>query len=291
MDNEFLLQDRLQKIQQIINQYGEENFYISFSGGKDSVVVSELIDLALPGNKIPRVYINTGIEYKLMVDFVQRKKKEDSRFIIIQPAKPIKQMLESEGYPFKSKEHSEILFSYQLSGHKKWVDGYLNKGTPYGCPEKLKYQFNENFTLKVSDHCCDELKEKPLLKWQKENNKMCAITGLMRSEGGRRSHINCILLKKDKLLKFHPIAPMNKKWEDWFISTYNIELCSLYYPPYNFSRTGCKGCPFNPTLQKDLEILNDFLPYEAKQCEIIWEPVYTEYRRINYRLKEGELND
>lgn len=38
-DNEFLLQDRLQKIRQIINKYGEENFYISFSGGKDSTVL------------------------------------------------------------------------------------------------------------------------------------------------------------------------------------------------------------------------------------------------------------
>lgn len=33
MTNEFLLQDRIQKIQQIIRKYGEENFYISFSGG------------------------------------------------------------------------------------------------------------------------------------------------------------------------------------------------------------------------------------------------------------------
>nr|DAS85093.1 MAG TPA: hypothetical protein [Caudoviricetes sp.] len=28
MTNEFILQDRLQKIRQIINQYGEDNFYI-----------------------------------------------------------------------------------------------------------------------------------------------------------------------------------------------------------------------------------------------------------------------
>lgn len=36
MDNEFILQDRIQKIQQIIGKYGEENFYISYSGGLDS---------------------------------------------------------------------------------------------------------------------------------------------------------------------------------------------------------------------------------------------------------------
>ena len=67
LDNEFLLQDRIQKIQQVIEKYGEENFYVSFSGGKDSVVVSHLLDLAIPGNKIPRVYCNTGIEYSWKV--------------------------------------------------------------------------------------------------------------------------------------------------------------------------------------------------------------------------------
>lgn len=45
MDNEFLLQDRLQKIRQIIRKYGEENFYLSFSGGKDSTVLSALCEI------------------------------------------------------------------------------------------------------------------------------------------------------------------------------------------------------------------------------------------------------
>lgn len=75
MTNEFLLQDRLQKIRQIIGKYGEENFYISFSGGKDSTVLSALIDLAIPGNKIPRVYANTGIEYRLILEFVERERE------------------------------------------------------------------------------------------------------------------------------------------------------------------------------------------------------------------------
>lgn len=78
MNNEFLLQDRLQKIRQIINQYGEENFYISFSGGKDSTVLSALVDMALPDNTIPRVYANTGIEYRLIVDFVERERERAS---------------------------------------------------------------------------------------------------------------------------------------------------------------------------------------------------------------------
>lgn len=78
MDNEFLLMDRIQKIKQVIKQYGEENFYISFSGGKDSTVLSALVDMALPDNTIPRVYANTGIEYRLIVDFVERERERAS---------------------------------------------------------------------------------------------------------------------------------------------------------------------------------------------------------------------
>lgn len=64
-ENEFMLQDRIQKIKSINELYDlENNAYLSFSGGKDSTVLHHLLDEALPGNKIPRVYINTGIEYK-----------------------------------------------------------------------------------------------------------------------------------------------------------------------------------------------------------------------------------
>lgn len=46
-DNELLLFDRLEKIKQVINQYGEDNFYLSFSGGKDEkspIIIKESPD-------------------------------------------------------------------------------------------------------------------------------------------------------------------------------------------------------------------------------------------------------
>lgn len=75
-ENEFLLADRIQKIKSMNELYDlENNSYISFSGGKDSTVLSKLIDIALPNNKIPRVYINTGIEYKLLVQYIMRERE------------------------------------------------------------------------------------------------------------------------------------------------------------------------------------------------------------------------
>ena len=74
-ENEFILQDRLNVIRDTIAKYGEENFYISFSGGKDSTVLHHLIDMAIPGNKIPRVFDDTGIEYNLVREFVRERER------------------------------------------------------------------------------------------------------------------------------------------------------------------------------------------------------------------------
>lgn len=84
------------------------------------------------------------------------------------------------------------------------------------------------------------------------------------------------------------MSVVTKEWEDWFITEYNVDICDIYYPPYSYERTGCKGCPFAPHLQKELDVLERFFPNERKQCEIIWGPVYEEYRRLNYRLKRTE---
>lgn len=298
---EFLLFDRIEKIKQITEQYDlENNAYISFSGGKDSTVLHYLIDLALPNNKIPRVFINTGIEYLDIVKFVKELAKIDDRFIIIPPTQPIKRVLETYGYPFKSKEHCVKVGQYQRGFINKsnieYRNGsYLNENGEFikarwCCPDILKYQFEDDFKLQLSDKCCFKLKKEPASKWAKENNKTILLTGMRKEEGGQRTSLNCITTKNNKLVKFHPLIVVSEQWEDEFINQNNIKLCKLYYPPFNFKRTGCKGCPFALGLQEQLDVMERLLPNEKKQCESIWKPVYDEYRRIGYRLrKKGEI--
>lgn len=293
MDNEFLLQDRIQKIQSVIEKYGEENFYISFSGGKDSTVLHELVDMAIPGNKIPRVYANTGIDLNMIFDFVKRKSETDDRIVIVKPTTPIVQMLKEEGYPFKSKKHSCYVERYSRIGKSTGITQYLGEredkkpwGSENSCPKILRYQFTGENTLKISDKCCVRLKEDPLQRWAEENGKRFYMSGLMKAEGGRRSNSPCLVIKNGKLKAFQPLAPLTKEWEEWFVEQYKVYICEIYKPPYNFPRTGCKGCPFALHLQEELETLEKFFPAERKQCEIIWAPVYAEYRRLGYRLKK-----
>ena len=296
MDYELLLFDRLNVIKDTINKYGEQNFYLSFSGGKDSTILHHLIDMALPNNRIPRVFINTGIEYNDIVKFVKELASKDDRFVILKPTKPIKQVLEKYGYPFKSKEHSLYVSVYQNKGtESKTIQRYLNpseKRKSFGCPLNLNYQFEKDFTIKISNQCCYKLKKEPVKKWAEQNNKSITIAGMRKEEGGTRKSLDCIITKNGKAVKFHPLAVVDDEWENEFIKRNNIQLCKLYYPPFNFDRTGCKGCPFALKLQEQLDTMLMYLPNEKKQCEMIWKPIYEEYRKLGYRLRKdnGQMN-
>lgn len=175
---------------------------------------------------------------------------------------------------------------YQNSGNTKSVTKYLNRvDSRYACPARLKYQFSDGFNISVSNKCCYKLKKEPAEKWRKENGKSITITGMRADEGGLRAGLKgCAIFDEGRLKKFHPLQPVTEDFINWYVETRNIKLCDLYYPPYNFERTGCKGCPYSTDLQRQLDIMACFLPAERKQCEYIWAPVYAEYRRIGYRL-------
>ena len=296
MDYELTLFDRIEVIKTAYEKYDlEHNAYISFSGGKDSTVLHYLFDEALPNNRIPRVYIDTGIEYQMIREFVYNMAKNDDRFVIVKPTLPIKATLEKYGYPFKSKEHSMRVYQFNKGTNanyiKKYLSGYDHNGKPstFVCPKILKYQFEERGKYNYSNLCCQKMKKEPFHKWEKENHKSIAMTGMRREEGGSRARLGCIITdSKGRLKKFHPLIKVDEQWEDWYIKERNIRLCELYYPPFNFKRTGCKGCPFSLDLANQLDVMGRLLPNVRKQCEILWKPVYEEYRRIGYRLTKSE---
>lgn len=148
---EMLLFDRLNVIRDTITKHGEDKFYISFSGGKDSTVLHHLVDKALPNNNIPRVYINTGIEYLDIVKFVKEFATKDERFVMIRPQQNIKKTLEEFGYPFKSKEYANWLKVYQK--HADRIDPYLKECTEK--PELLEdWEYIHNLPVNVKYIVC-----------------------------------------------------------------------------------------------------------------------------------------
>ena len=163
-DFEFMLEDRISKIKAINEQYNLlDNSYIAFSGGKDSVVLSHLIDIALPNNKIPRVFANTGIEYISLVKYVKNIQLSDDRIIILNQKRNIKKTLEQYGYPFKSKEYALRVNQFNKGSNANYIKHYLstNNSKYFKCPKCLRYQFEEVGKYNYSNQCCYRLKKYP----------------------------------------------------------------------------------------------------------------------------------
>lgn len=149
-DFEFLLFDRVEKIKSIVAEYGEQNCYISFSGGKDSTVLHYLIDLALPNNKIKRVYKDTGIEYPQIRKYVKGLASADNRIVYLKPNKNIKKILERDGYPFKSKQHSHNFQIYK--NNIEQCEYYKDEVEKMNIVERIKKQ---NYTKADVDYIND----------------------------------------------------------------------------------------------------------------------------------------
>lgn len=209
---EFQLQERIIFIQELAKQYDLSKAYISFSGGKDSVILSKLFDIALPNNTIERVYFNTGIEYNLMIKYVKELASKDTRINIINSNKNVKATLEKVGYPFKSKEHSTKLNMYQNGSKAKSLIKYLGDSS-FACPSALKCQFTKEYNLKVSPYCCKEFKKDIAKKYQKENNKSIKILAMRREEKGQRAKLKCISQNKDITI-INPLAPITEDLEE-----------------------------------------------------------------------------
>lgn len=292
IDYELELFDRIEVIKQVVAKYGEDKFYLSFSGGKDSTALHYLLDKALPNNKIPRVFMNTGLEFLAVVKFVKALAEKDDRIVIVNSKIPVRKSLDENGYPFKNKEFSRYADIYWRKGFTKSTKRYYEHKGMNAVPEKLKYIFSNECPIHISDKCCEIRKEKPIWAWAREHNRPIALVALVGGEGGRRDafskdadgNVHCFVTKTKYQQFFYPLRKVDGEFVNEFIKREAISLCELYYPPFNFTRTGCKGCPFGIDLQRQLELIEDYFPNEYKQCELVWKPVYDEYRRIGYRL-------
>lgn len=88
------------RIQEWVDEYGEDGVYVSFSGGKDSTVLLDIARSIYPNMKA--VFVDTGLEYPEIRQFVNAFDNVD----ILKPKMTFKEVIEKYGYPFISKEVS-----------------------------------------------------------------------------------------------------------------------------------------------------------------------------------------
>lgn len=158
---EIKIMKTLARVREWVQYWGEDNVYISFSGGKDSTVLLHLVRSVYPN--IRAVFIDTGLEYPEIKAFVRTFDNVE----IIKPKLSFKRVLEEFGYPLISKEISSIIDGARNSIEKGVQSCRLAK-LGIGSNKFEKSQYNAyiyapllDLPFKVSDKCCRELKKKP----------------------------------------------------------------------------------------------------------------------------------
>ncbi len=86
------------RIREWAEYYGTDGIYLGFSGGKDSTVLLDISRKIFPG--IPAVFVDTGLEYEEIRDFVSRQENVE----VLRPKMNFRQVIQKYGYPFIGKE-------------------------------------------------------------------------------------------------------------------------------------------------------------------------------------------
>ena len=101
------------------------NVFISFSGGKDSTVLTHVVHEYYPD--VPLVFVNTGLEYPEIQAFAKKMGAE-----FIRPKMQFSEVISTYGYPIISKENAEAIHyarkirvggvqRYSTTGKHSWV--------------------------------------------------------------------------------------------------------------------------------------------------------------------------
>jgi 3'-phosphoadenosine 5'-phosphosulfate sulfotransferase (PAPS reductase)/FAD synthetase len=261
------LQVKINKTNQRIIEWYEQhdgNVYVSFSGGKDSLVLLHLVRSIYPDVKA--VFVNTGMEYPEIVQFVKTINNVEYLHPTDRNNKRItfKYVLEKYGFPFPSKEQAQFISQYINAKSQKTKDTRMfgNKSGNGKISNKWMYLLESPF--KVSDKCCDIMKKNPAKKFEKQTG-LKPFVGIMADESSKRVQ---------DYLKFgcnafdakRPISRPIGFWKEQDILEYIVEnkldYASVYgniyynqeqnkYIMTGLQRTGCSFCLFGIHLEDE----------------------------------------
>jgi 3'-phosphoadenosine 5'-phosphosulfate sulfotransferase (PAPS reductase)/FAD synthetase len=228
------------------------NVYVSFSGGKDSTVLLHLVRKFNP--KIPAVFVNTGLEYPEIRDFV----KKTNNVEWLKPEIPFPEVIERYGFPVVSKKVSRFIRDLQNPTERNKatrnlrITGFNRKGI--FCPSQKipkKWLRLVDAPFKCSEQCCDIMKKNPFKKYAKESNRV-GISGVMAEESSMRekqyllSGCNSFSSKTNKIST--PIAFWTTKDIYDYIKRENISYSKIY--DMGELRTGCMFCMYGVHLEE-----------------------------------------
>lgn len=238
--------------------------YVSFSGGKDSTVLLDIVRNTPGVYDVPAVFVNTGLEYPEIQQFV----RQQENVTILRPEMRFDEVIKKYGYPLISKKVANTVSGAKPGNvrHQMLKGEFKNPQT--GEPSRFncqKWAFMLDVPFKVSDMCCNVMKKAPAKKYEKETGRK-PILGLMAAESSERKksylQTGCNAYDK-KSPQSQPMAFWTEQDVLEYLYTKKIPYASVYgeikqaddgtYYTTGANRTGCIFCGFGCHLEKDGE--------------------------------------
>ena len=238
---EWKVEHSLDVIREFVEHEGENGVYVSFSGGKDSLVLLHLVRSIYPD--VPAVFANTGIEFPEQVSFV----RSFPNVTEVYPIKHFPKIIKEDGIVFPSKEVAMYIkaakggATYAVNGLKGLdTDGKENR---YKARFK-KWAYLMDCGVKISPDCCELMKERPMRDYEKSNGKSPIIgtraeESFRRAVGWMKSGCNSFA---GKSAKSTPLSLWLKADVLRYIDENGIKMSPMYTEG-GMKRTGCMFCP------------------------------------------------
>lgn len=248
---DFYLEDLKSKFKKI----NPNEYYLSYSGGKDSHLLYWFIKDYAKIDGIKIIGINTYMEHPQIRERIYKNCDK----VLLPKLKPF-EIKEKYGIPCFSKEQDFYIYYYQkaLEENKTPAKTYINKingtyKTGYGLSKKAREYVLSGKAHKITHLCCHYLKKEPARSFEKETG-LKPILGIRGTESSLRKKQYQSCFTKDK--KFTPLWDLTDELLDEIYEKYNIEIPKVY--DY-VCRTGCMGCPYGSykhDTEKELSLLS-----------------------------------
>lgn len=165
---EWKVEHALDVIREFVEHEGVNGVYVSFSGGKDSLVLLHLVRSIYPD--VPAVFANTGIEFPEQVKFV----REFQNVTEVYPVKHFPKILKEDGIVYPSKEVA--MYVKAAKGGAKYAVNGLHGLDLDGKESRYKERFKKwafllGCGVKISPDCCKLMKERPMMNYEKKTGR------------------------------------------------------------------------------------------------------------------------
>jgi len=280
----------------------DNNVYVSFSGGKDSTVLADIVAKICQQNdwKLRLVYCDTGLEYPEIKNFVRMFKgwlretyQIEVELNIVKPTKRFYEVVKEYGYPIISKYISGLIHRARKPNPPRSVVHAMNNGYDKQCFNIGKWVYLMEAPFQISDTCCSYLKKNPLNYGYRYGYP---ITGVMAVEGQQRRQS----WLKNGCNNFDSKKPISNPLGFWkeqdilqYIRRCKVPIASIYgdiveeWTSYKRKenkptgklvltgeqRTGCMFCAFGVHLEKEPNRFQRMKITHPKQHEYCMKPL------------------